>query len=47
MMATDSAEPHERWDTRRTAKAERLRDGAPHSDGKVIKPGRLRTCCTA
>jgi malonate decarboxylase alpha subunit len=42
MMATDSAEPHERWDTRRIAKAGRLRDGAPHSDGKVIKPGRLK-----
>jgi malonate decarboxylase alpha subunit len=34
--------PQRRWDTRRTAKAERLHAGAAHSDGKVIKPGRLK-----
>ncbi|HEY6574985.1 MAG TPA: malonate decarboxylase subunit alpha, partial [Mycobacterium sp.] len=38
----NSTEPQKRWDTRRVAKAERLRDGAPHSDGKVIKAGRLK-----
>jgi len=42
MMTTNPTEPQKRWDTRRTAKAERLHDGAPHSDGKVIKAGRLK-----
>ncbi|HEY6575581.1 MAG TPA: malonate decarboxylase subunit alpha [Mycobacterium sp.] len=42
MMTTNPAEPQKRWDTRRIAKAERLRDGAPHTDGKVIKAGRLK-----
>jgi hypothetical protein len=36
-MATASSEPQKRWDTRRIAKAERLRAGAAHCDGKVIK----------
>jgi malonate decarboxylase alpha subunit len=30
------------WDTRRTAKAERLQAGTVHSDGKVIRPGELK-----
>jgi malonate decarboxylase alpha subunit len=34
--------PQKRWDTRRTAKVERLQGGAAHSDGKVIKPGQLK-----
>jgi malonate decarboxylase alpha subunit len=42
MMTTNPTEPQKRWDTRRIAKAERLSDGAPHSDGKVIKAGRLK-----
>ncbi|WP_345229294.1 malonate decarboxylase subunit alpha [Mycolicibacterium helvum] len=29
------------WDSRRTAKAERMRAGAAHSDAKVIRPGEL------
>jgi malonate decarboxylase alpha subunit len=39
---TKTPGPQRRWDTRRTAKAERLHAGAAHSDGKVIKPGRLK-----
>jgi hypothetical protein len=30
------------WDSRRTAKAQRLQAGSAHSDGKVVKPGRLK-----
>src|SRR6202171_1873226 len=41
-MMTKPTGPHRRWDTRRTAKAERLHAGAAHSDRKVIKPGRLK-----
>ena len=41
-MTMNPTEPQKRWDTRRVAKAERLRDGAPHSDGKVVKAGRLK-----
>ena len=41
-MTTKPPEQHKRWDTRRTAKAERLNAGAPHSDGKVIKPDQLK-----
>jgi malonate decarboxylase alpha subunit len=41
-MTTKPHESHKRWDTRRTAKAERLLAGAQHSDGKVIKPGQLK-----
>ncbi|WP_433556229.1 malonate decarboxylase subunit alpha [Pseudonocardia xinjiangensis] len=41
-MATTSSEPQKRWDTRRTAKAERLRAGAAHCDGKVVERGRLK-----
>ena len=41
-MTTKPPDPQKRWDTRRTAKAERLHAGAPHSDGKVIKPGQLK-----
>jgi malonate decarboxylase alpha subunit len=40
-MATPTASPR-RWDSRRTAKGERLSAGAAYSDGKVIDPGRLR-----
>jgi malonate decarboxylase alpha subunit len=39
---TKTPGPQRRWDTRRTAKAERVHAGAAHSDGKVIKPGRLK-----
>ncbi|WP_319429898.1 malonate decarboxylase subunit alpha [Mycobacterium sp. RTGN5] len=34
--------PSPQWDTRRTAKAERLHAGAAHSDGKVINAGQLK-----
>jgi malonate decarboxylase alpha subunit len=30
------------WDTRRTAKTQRLQAGSAHSQGKVIEPGRLK-----
>jgi malonate decarboxylase alpha subunit len=40
-MTTPPAAPR-RWDSRRTAKAERLRAGAAHSDGKVIRPAELK-----
>src|SRR5271154_3817929 len=41
MTTAPPGRPH-RWDLRRTAKAERLRAGSAHSQGKVIEPGRLR-----
>ncbi len=41
-MMTKTPGPQRRWDTRRTAKAERVHAGAAHTDGKVIKPGRLK-----
>jgi malonate decarboxylase alpha subunit len=31
-----------RWDSRRTAKAQRLQAGSAHSQGRVIEPGRLK-----
>jgi len=40
MTSTPEA-PH-RWDTRRIAKAERVRGGAAYSDGKVIRPAQLK-----
>lgn len=30
------------WDSRRTAKAQRLQAGSAHSEGKVIEPCRLK-----
>jgi malonate decarboxylase alpha subunit len=36
-----TATPH-RWDTRQTAKAQRLQAGSAYSSGKVIDPGRLK-----
>lgn len=41
MTTTPSATPH-RWDSRRTAKAERLHAGSARSTGKVVDPGQLR-----
>jgi malonate decarboxylase alpha subunit len=38
---TTPASPSHRWDSRRTAKAERLQAGAAYSSGKVIDPSRL------
>lgn len=40
-MATEPTVKQRKWDTRRTAKAERLHAGAAHSDGKVINPAQL------
>jgi malonate decarboxylase alpha subunit len=40
-MTTPAATAH-RWDSRRTAKAERLQAGAAYSSGKVIDPSRLK-----
>jgi hypothetical protein len=39
---TTTPEAPQRWDSRRTATADRLRAGAAHSDGKVIKPAQLK-----
>jgi malonate decarboxylase alpha subunit len=39
-MTTPAATAH-RWDSRRTAKAERLQAGAAYSSGKVVDPSRL------
>ncbi|HEX7823570.1 MAG TPA: malonate decarboxylase subunit alpha [Mycobacterium sp.] len=41
-MTTTPASPAHRWNTRRTAKAERLQAGAAYSSGKVIDPRRLK-----
>jgi malonate decarboxylase alpha subunit len=41
MTTTTPAKPH-RWDSRRTAKAERLQAGRAHSTGKVVDPSRLK-----
>lgn len=39
---TTSPPPPHRWDSRRTAKAQRLHAGAAHAKGKVIDPNRLK-----
>lgn len=41
-MATAEAHQQRRWDTRRQAKRERLDTGSAHTDGKVVRPGRLQ-----
>jgi malonate decarboxylase alpha subunit len=41
-MTTTPASPARNWDTRRTAKAERLQAGAAYGSGKVIDPGQLK-----
>jgi malonate decarboxylase alpha subunit len=41
-MTTAQTGTPRRWDSRRTAKAQRLQAGSAHSKGKVIEPGRLK-----